>query len=128
MTILFTVFYLGIFAVDFYVQRWRLFLETLLANPTRIIFLLALLCIILVVPFRYTCNVHGEDILVSLALIMLSVYAMYFGRGFRFVCTFVYNIHLILHYNITKMCLIYAIFLLGFSQSLFSAFLPFFLN
>jgi hypothetical protein len=33
------------------------------------------------------------------------------------VCTFVYNIHKIVKYNISKMAIIYSIFLIGFSQS-----------
>ena len=64
---------------EIYVQRLQ-FIENLLSNPTRILYLLALIFIILIVPLRVTCNTYGEDILVVLIIIFISVNTMYFAR------------------------------------------------
>lgn len=124
---------------EIYVQRGQ-YIHTLLSNPTRILFFAALLLILIIVPLRVTCNTQGEDILVVLIIIFISMNWLYFARqvflkplkplnyklnfekktknrGFKFITTFVYKFHMILRNNVTRFFLIYSIFLLGFSQS-----------
>ena len=119
----------------------RLFLTTLADNPTKIFFLLSLIAVCVIVPLRFACSEYGEDILIVLIILFLSLYlALYFGRyrnfclviklnlfsylkktifrGFRLTATFVYNINTIMKEDIKKWLLIYSIFLIGFSQSL----------
>jgi hypothetical protein len=103
---------------DLRTQGLDLYARTLLANPTRILFLIALLCILAVIPFRFACLTFVEDTLVSLAIILLGMSSLYYGRGFKFTCCFVYNIHKIMKNNITRIALIYSMFLMGFSQGI----------
>ena len=49
-------------------------------NPTKIFFIFSLVCILLIVPFRLTCNTDGEDVLVVLSIILECVYFLYFAR------------------------------------------------
>ena len=130
---------------ELYIQSVHLFLATLKENPTKIFFLLSLINVCTIVPLRISCNEYGEDVLTVLTILFLSFYlALYFGRynerndfrfkfwllkidfrklyyfrGFRLTTIIVYNINTIIKEDIKKWLLIYSIFLIGFSQSLF---------
>ncbi|CAF0724642.1 unnamed protein product [Brachionus calyciflorus] len=119
IVVLYTIVFLLITFNDFYINGWKLFLRTLIRNPTRIIFLISLFCIIAIIPFRISCNTAVEDILIALEVILLSFSSLYYARGFRLVCNFVYNLHRIIGFDLVRFFIIYFIFLIGFSQTFY---------
>lgn len=113
------VFTVGLIAQifrDIYVQRPRVYLESLLINPFKIIFFLALVGNIVMIPLRLSCNTYGEDLVQAMVIVFLGTYILYFGRGFRKICIYVYNIHLILRHNMLRFIIVYIILALGLSQ------------
>lgn len=119
MVQLYAIAYILITAYEFYNQGVRLFMQTLIFNPSKNIFLLSLICTILMIPMRLTCENKGEDVLTVLAIIMQSTYVLYLGRGFRLITTFVYVIHKVIKTNIARFFMIFSIFIMGFSQAFF---------
>jgi hypothetical protein len=68
------------FSIEFYIQRITLFLQTLFYNPSKILFILSMVTVLLIIPMRLSCNTHGEDILVVLSMIFKAVFILYLGR------------------------------------------------
>ncbi|RNA19971.1 transient receptor potential cation channel subfamily V member 5-like [Brachionus plicatilis] len=83
------------------------------------LFIISIFCILAVIPFRFSCNTAVEDILIALEVILLSLSSLYYARGFRAVCNFVYNLHRILGYDMVRFFSIYFIFMISFSQTFF---------
>ena len=104
------------------IQRLALYIQTLLFNPSKAVFIASLLCYLLIIPMRLTCQTYGEDVLTVIALICNTAYILYLGRGFRAITTFVYIIHLVLKTNFAKFFIILSVFLMGFSQAFYVAF------
>ena len=77
----YSVFYLIIFGIELYIQR-QLYFQTLLFNPSKVVFIFSLFCYLLIVPMRFSCEEYGEDILTALAIIFQSTYILYLGRYF----------------------------------------------
>lgn len=84
IVVLYTVVLVLISLNELYIQKWRLFLKALLDNPSRIAFLFALACILIIIPLRVSCNTYGEDILVAMTSIFLGFSSIYFARFFTF--------------------------------------------
>lgn len=99
-----------------------MYVKTLLFNPSKVLFILSLLCWLLIIPMRLSCNTYAEDVLTVLAIITQSTYILYLGRGFKTITTFVYIIHLVFKTNFAKFMIIYSIFMAGFSQGILKHF------
>jgi len=116
---LYSLCYLFLMSSELYVQGVRLYAQTLLLNPFKIFFIFSLLCTLLIVPMRYSCNDIAEDYLMVLSIIMKSMYILYLGRGFTRICTFVYIIHQVIKTQFFIFMCIWVIFAFGFSQGFY---------
>ena len=76
----YTIAYLILYCYELYVQKFKLYLQTLIFNPFKVVFFLSLIATLLVLPFRIACNTYAEDILLVLALILKSTFILYLGR------------------------------------------------
>lgn len=130
---------------EIYIIRIRTFLKELNYQPIKILYLISFLTIILIVPCRATCHAEVEDILVVLAIVCMSFNFMYFFRYFlkffyskclltiinlnhffsylnssayRAIGPFVLIIQRMVKTDMVRFFLIYAVFLMGFSQGL----------
>ena len=101
---------------ELYIQRLRLFMKNLVFNPSKVFLILSLICTLLIIPMRFSCQTYGEDVLMVLSIVFKSTYILYLGRGFTFVTTFVFVIHKVISTNFVRFGIIFAIFLFGFSQ------------
>ena len=66
--------------VELFVEKFYLYLQTLLFNPSKIIFLISLVLTLLILPMRVSCAYEAEDYLIVLSIICKSVYILYLGR------------------------------------------------
>lgn len=85
IVIVFTLFYLAIFATELLAQKLIVSFKALISNPFKLVFICALFCNLLIVPMRFTCNIYAEDILVVLSMIMTPFYILYLARFFLLV-------------------------------------------
>ena len=65
---------------ELYTQGFKLYSQTLLFNPTKILFLISLVCTLLIIPMRFTCSHKAEDVLNVLAVVLMGTYILYLGR------------------------------------------------
>ncbi len=77
---LYSIIYLTMFVIELHNQRLFLFMQTLFFNPAKIFLIFSLLSTLLILPMRLSCNVYGEDILVSLTILFKSIFILYLGR------------------------------------------------
>ncbi len=77
---IYSIVYLVIIGVEFYIQRIKLYTETLLFNPSKVFFIVSLIAYLLILPLRLTCQHEGEDYLIVISIIFKSVYILYLGR------------------------------------------------
>ena len=111
-----SVAYLIMIGTELYIQKFKLFLKNLVFNPSKVFLILSLVCTLLIIPMRYSCETYGEDVLIVMSIVFKSTYILYLGRGFTFVTTFVFVIHKVISTNFVRVGIIFAIFLFGFSQ------------
>lgn len=77
---LYSIIYLTMFVIELHNQRLFLFMQTLFFNPAKIFLIFSLVSTLLILPMRLSCNVYGEDILVSLTILFKSIFILYLGR------------------------------------------------
>ena len=80
ITIIYTIAYILLFCYEFYIQKAHLYMQTLLFNPFKVVFILSLIATLLMVPMRIACNTYGEDVLLILSVILKSMFILYLGR------------------------------------------------
>lgn len=68
------------------------------------------------------CQVEMEAILLAVASLIGWTYMLFFTMPFRFTGPFVIMIYKMLFNDVLRFCIIYVIFLAGFSQSFFILF------
>ena len=59
-------------ANELYIQGFKVFVNSLKSNFVQMLFLIALVCVLLILPMRLTCNVKVEDYLVVIAICAMS--------------------------------------------------------
>lgn len=105
-----------------------LFYAKLKNAPSMALMLLGCVMVLMMVPGRATCAVMGvqsdqyEDVMGVLAILVTVPYFLFFCRGMRQVGPFVVMTYKILAGDLVKFCMIYAIFVAGFSQAFFIPF------
>ena len=113
---MYSIMYLIVAFMELFTQGFKLYLETLISNPTKFLFLLSLVCKILIIPMRFWCVSQGEDILTAISIMLMSTYILYLGRGFKAVTTLVFIIQQTIRHDLGKFLAIFSIFVIGFSQ------------
>ncbi|CAF0937774.1 unnamed protein product, partial [Brachionus calyciflorus] len=119
--ILYSISYLIIMGSELYIQKITSYIQTLLFNPSKIFFIMSLICNLLLIPMRFSCTTEGEDILLVLSIIFRSIFILYLGRGFKTISTFIFIIHKVLRTNFFRFMIIFSVFVTGFSQSFYVA-------
>ena len=80
ITVLYSVCFLITKINEMMIQKIVVYFETILQKLSKAFFIISLICVLLIVPMRLTCNTYGEDILCVLAIISMSIYFIYFAR------------------------------------------------
>ncbi len=116
--IVYTILLIVVNVREILIHNIHVYLKFFYANPTKIFLLVSLILNLIIIPLRLACNSYGEDILTSMVIIFLGLHSLYYGRGARFTCVFVHNIHTIFKDNFLRFVIVCVIFLMGFSQSI----------
>ena len=80
LCVLYSIYYLALGGREWSFLGWRIFLQNLSLCPSRVFFLLGCILLIMCVPFRIACLSDAEDALVSVVMIAISGYALFFCR------------------------------------------------
>jgi hypothetical protein len=64
--------------------NWRLYLHLLINHISKLSFMLSLICVLLLLPFRLACLIDAEDVVTVLGICLMSMYFLYFGRFVTF--------------------------------------------
>lgn len=118
VVILFTVLYLVIFATELLAQKLLISFKTLLANPSKLMFIIALLANLLIIPMRYTCNYHIEDMLIVISIVIMPFYIIYLARGFKRTSLTALTFVMGMQDSLITWSIIAGIIFIGFCQSL----------
>ena len=107
-----------------YVSR-RVYLQSLALMPSKCVFLLGCMFAILNVPFRLACVPKVDNNLACLWATASPMYFLFFCRGFKSTGPFVTMIYRMLAADLLRFGIIYFIFVAGFSQGFFVAFISY---
>ena len=72
--------YIAIFSTELLAQKLLVSLKILFTNPFKLAFIMSLICNLLIVPMRLTCNNYGEDVLVVLSIVIAPFYILHLAR------------------------------------------------
>ncbi|KAL8602107.1 hypothetical protein ACOMHN_007376 [Nucella lapillus] len=105
-------------------QGFRVFFSTLSVShsPAKALLLLSTVLVVLMLPGRAFCAHGYEDVMGVLAILCTAPYFLFFCRGIRTVGPFVVMIYNMIRGDLLRFFIIYAIFVIGFSQAFFIAF------
>ena len=67
-------------AREIYIIKPKVYLKTLKHNSIKILFIISCVLILLIIPFRLTCNPDVEDVLIVIAVLAMSSKFLYFFR------------------------------------------------
>ncbi|XP_070539469.1 uncharacterized protein [Ptychodera flava] len=87
------------------------------------VFFVSVICLLLAVPGRIACNPVYEDVMVMFSLLLTCPYFIYFLSPFKFIGPFLGMIDKMLWGDLLKFFAIYLVFLVGFSQAMYIAFI-----
>ncbi|XP_052249252.1 transient receptor potential cation channel subfamily V member 6-like isoform X4 [Dreissena polymorpha] len=108
---------------EIYHQGFNIFFTTLKGAPAKAMFLLSCLFVVMMLPGRAAAFYQYEDVMGVLAILFTAPYFLFFCRGFRIVGPFVVMIYKMIQGDLKRFIIIYLIFIIGFSQAFFVAFL-----
>ncbi len=77
---LYSIIFLTKILYEVYSQHLKLFTFNLFANPTKILFILSNICILIGFVARLACDEVAEDYCTVLAILLMTSYFLYFGR------------------------------------------------
>ncbi|VDO26587.1 unnamed protein product [Onchocerca flexuosa] len=106
-------------------KRWWRLLKSF---PAKIAYKISFILILLIIPFRLMCSITPamlffDNALSLLVVLLTSVHFLFYSRAIKFIGPFVLMIYTILSRDLSRFFLIYAIFLIGFSQSFYIIFM-----
>ncbi|XP_069120807.1 transient receptor potential cation channel subfamily V member 5-like isoform X4 [Argopecten irradians] len=117
-----SIWYLLIAMKEIYHQGFRLFFTTLKGAPTKAMFLMSCVFVIMMLPGRAACAYIYEDVVGVMAILFTAPYFLFFCRGFPIFGPFVVMIYKMIKGDLFRFFIIYAVFIIGFSQSFYIAF------
>ncbi|CAF4284971.1 unnamed protein product [Rotaria socialis] len=118
LSILGSLLYLIITVREFSYQHFKLDYFIYVNDPTRILFLFSCILTLAMIPARITCSIAVDDILCTYAILSRAPYFFFFCRGFRTTGPFVVMIYTMIRGDLLRFCLIFFVFMVGFSQAL----------
>ncbi|VIO98414.1 Uncharacterized protein BM_BM5691 [Brugia malayi] len=103
---------------------WRI----LKSFPAKIAYKISFMLILMIIPFRLMCSLTPamlffDNALSLLVVLLISVHFLFYSRAVKFIGPFVLMIYTILSRDLSRFFLIYAIFLIGFSQAFYIIFM-----
>ncbi len=136
---LYTILLLFIRTKEIHIQGLKMYMQLLMDNPVQMPFLIALICVVLILPMRVTCTLAVEDYLIVLAICFMSFNFFSFlrylsqklpndhlksfnfdltkiknkKRAFKVVGTFALTFYLIIKRDMSRFFVIYGIYILG---------------
>ncbi|XP_052789799.1 transient receptor potential cation channel subfamily V member 6-like isoform X9 [Mya arenaria] len=117
------IMYLFLAMKEIFHQGFNIFFTTLRGAPTKAMFLLACLFVVMMLPGRAAGAYQYEDVMGVLAILFTAPYFLFFCRGFRIVGPFVVMIYKMIQGDLKRFIIIYLVFIIGFSQSMYIIFL-----
>ncbi|XP_033730840.1 transient receptor potential cation channel subfamily V member 6-like isoform X4 [Pecten maximus] len=117
-----SIWYLLIAMKEIYHQGFRLFFTTLKGAPTKAMFLMSCVFVIMMLPGRAACAYIYEDVVGVMAILFTAPYFLFFCRGFPIFGPFVVMIYKMIKGDLFRFFIIYAVFIIGFSQSMYIVF------
>ncbi|KAK3576060.1 hypothetical protein CHS0354_018329 [Potamilus streckersoni] len=115
--------YLFLAMKEIYHQGFKIFFTTLKGAPGKATFLLSCVFVVMMLPGRAACAYVYEDIVGVLAILTTAPYFLFFCRGFRIIGPFVVMIYKMIKGDLLRFCIIYLVFIIGFSQAFYIAFI-----
>ena len=103
----------------------KVYLQNMALCPSRVVFLLGCIIMLLIVPFRLACNPLVEDRLAVMVMLCTGPYFLFFCRGFKLTGPFVSMIYRMMAADLLRFVTIYFIFVMGFSQAYYIIFQSF---
>ncbi|XP_070176745.1 transient receptor potential cation channel subfamily V member 5-like isoform X3 [Littorina saxatilis] len=103
-------------------QGFHVFFTTLKGAPAKALMLLSTMFVVAMLPGRAFCAHEYEDIMGVLAILSTAPYFLFFCRGFKIVGPFVTMIYSMIKGDLLRFFIIYAIFVIGFSQAMYIVF------
>ena len=116
---------LGIAAKESTFNERDIYIQTMSLCPSRVLFLLACFLMQFTVPLRFACQPTTENSLAILIMFIIPFYCLFFCRGFKTTGPFVTMIYRMMAADLLRFCIIYFIFVMGFSQSYYIIFQSF---
>ena len=120
--IIWSIVYLGIAAKEATFNPREIYIQSMSLCPSRILFLLACILMQFTVPLRLTCMAAQENSLAIIIMYLIPFYFLFFCRGFKTTGPFVTMIYRMMAADVLRFCIIYFIFIMGFSQSYYICF------
>ncbi|CAF4999885.1 unnamed protein product [Rotaria sp. Silwood1] len=103
---------------EFSYQNFKLDSFIYVNDPTRVLFLFSCLLTLAMLPARFTCSIIIDDVLCVFAILTRAPYFFFFCRGFRSTGPFVIMIYTMIRGDLLRFCLIFLVFMFGFTQAL----------
>ncbi|XP_041370435.1 transient receptor potential cation channel subfamily V member 5-like isoform X2 [Gigantopelta aegis] len=116
------VIYIFLAMKEIYHQGFQIFFTTLKGAPAKALFLISCVLVVMMLPGRAFCFHDYEDIVGVLAILCTAPYFLFFCRGFAIVGPFVVMIYNMIRGDLLRFFIIYAIFVIGFSQAMYIVF------
>ncbi|CAG9540766.1 unnamed protein product [Cercopithifilaria johnstoni] len=128
--LLMTIFQIVDDAMDIHSSGRKRWWRMLKSFPAKVAYKISFILILLIIPFRLMCSLTStmimlffDNALSLLAVLLISVHFLFYSRAVKFIGPFVLMIYTILSRDLSRFFLIYAIFLIGFSQSFYIIFM-----
>ncbi|XP_069188418.1 transient receptor potential cation channel subfamily V member 5 [Procambarus clarkii] len=106
-------------------QGAQMFVENLSTVPSRVLFLLACIMVMVMGALRALCMNEAEDLVAVMVMLCTGPYFLFFCRGFKTVGPFVTMIYTMLVGDLLRFVTIYFVFIMGFSQAYYIIFSSF---
>ncbi|XP_071154328.1 transient receptor potential cation channel subfamily V member 5-like isoform X5 [Mytilus edulis] len=119
IVLLAAIMYLCLAMKEIYHQGFTIFFTTLGGAPMKMLFLLSCVFVVMMLPGRATCSTQYEDVVAVLAILGTAPYFLFFCRGFKILGPFVVMIYKMVKGDLLRFFIIYVVFIIGFSQSLY---------
>ncbi|CAF1176893.1 unnamed protein product [Adineta steineri] len=112
------IMYLLLTVQELSYQNFKLDSFIYVNDPSRVLFLFSCILTIGMLPARLTCSIAADDILCVFAILTRAPYFFFFCRGFRTTGPFVVMIYTMIRGDLLRFCLIFLVFMCGFTQAL----------